>query len=177
MQQQITTIQGASQYDDNVAPQYRSSACGPTSVFMILRYFGINTYPINALYKKLGTTKIGLFTWRLTQRLQKLLGEQWLVQKCSVHSALQELQKNRPVAMKFDTYFTRHLRTQADYAYHWVVVTGFSIENGELYLMIHDIGAPNRPSQLRKIHYGKNANALTFVQITPLQADIADSHA
>ena len=66
-------LQGKSQYDTSISPNYRNSACGPTTVHVILQYLGISTPSVNQLYEMLGSTKIGLFRWRFIRNLRKLL--------------------------------------------------------------------------------------------------------
>lgn len=65
-------VQGMSQYNKEVNAHYQNSACGPTTVSVILNYHGLEqTKDINTLYKLLGGTKIGLFTWRLIKIYEK----------------------------------------------------------------------------------------------------------
>ncbi|UZM98830.1 hypothetical protein OL548_31940 [Lysinibacillus sp. MHQ-1] len=56
MRQQLGLL-GKSQYDASIAPNYRNSACGPTTVHVILNYLNGSAPSINELYKQLGSTK------------------------------------------------------------------------------------------------------------------------
>lgn len=162
-------LQGMSQFSNEVHPKYQRSACGPTTTYVILKYLlGDEQAPnVNTLYKKLGTTKIGLFKWRMVKNLQKLLGPNWTVQKCSLKEALHELDEGRPVAMKFDRYFSFQWRKRTSFKYHWTPLIGYEMEDDKLYLILHDNGWKNRDSVIRKVPYGMNAKVLTFIKIKP----------
>lgn len=103
------SLHGKSQYDASISPSYRNSACGPTTVHVILQYLGISTLSVNQLYKMLGSTKIGLFRWRFIYNLRKLLPT-WDVRVCTLKEAMQEIDVGRPVAMRFDRYFSLQWR-------------------------------------------------------------------
>lgn len=162
-------LEGMSQYSEEVHPAYRNSACGPTTVYVILNYlFGKEAAQnVNALYELLGGTKIGLFEWRLIKNLQKYLGSNWIVQRCTLKEALRQIDEGRPVAMKFDKYFTFQWKAKPTFHYHWVPLIGYEIKEDELFLIIHDNGGRNRESQIRKVPYGKNYKVLRFVKIEP----------
>lgn len=161
-------VQGISQYDSSIHPAYQASACGPVTAYVILNYLlPTASFQPNDLYNKLGGTRIGLFTHRFVRNMRKILGPQWQVNKCSLHTALQELKNGRPVALKFDKYFSFQWNKKSTFAYHWVPLIGYEIVNDELFLIIHDNGGRNRESKIRKVHYGNNASVLTFIQITP----------
>lgn len=162
-------VVGISQYNANIHRRYQSSACGPVTVLTILQYSQEKTCPYDAnhLYKLLGATRIGLFTWRLKRNLRKLLGSAWEIANCTVEEMKEELIAGRPVAVKFDQYFTFNFFKNYDYAYHWVPIIGFEeIENG-LTLILHDNGGRNRESRIRSVSYEKNQDILTFVKISP----------
>ncbi|HWL23215.1 MAG TPA: C39 family peptidase [Ureibacillus sp.] len=161
-------VTGLSQYDDSIHSNFQSSACGPTTVYVILRYLlkdPSTLKSVNDLYSILGGTKIGLFKWRLVKRLQKLLGAEWNVSECTLHEALEQLDKGIPVALKFDKYFTFQWKTKTTFNYHWVPLIGYEIKNDELYLLVHDNGGKNRNSQIRKVRYSDNFKVLSFVKI------------
>lgn len=162
-------VQGLSQYDVSIHPNYQASACGPVTAFVLLNYLLPNACPYtpNDMYSKLGGTRIGLFTHRFIRNTRKIIGPDWKVEKCSLHSALHELKSGRPVALKFDKYFTFQWTKKFTFAYHWVPLIGYEIKNAELFLIIHDNGGRNRESTIRKVRYAENASVLTFVQVTP----------
>lgn len=167
MRQQLS-IHGKSQYDATILPNYRNSACGPTTVHVILNYLDESAPSINALYKLLGGTKIGLFKWRLIRNLRRL-HPTWDIRNCSLKEALQEIDVGRPVAIRFDRYFSLNWRDKKSaFAYHWVPLIGYEIQNDELLLIFHDNGGPNRESKIRTALFKDNEKVLSFIKITPI---------
>ena len=162
-------VKGLSQYDDSIKPNYQPSACGPVTTFTILRYLMPNdcAYDANQLYRLLGSTRIGLFTWLLKRNLQKVLGPKWVVNTCTIDEAKSELLEGRPVACKFDRYFTFRWFGTYEFAYHWVPLIGFEESKNGLTLILHDNGGRNRDSRIRNVSYEKNEDILTFVKIVP----------
>jgi len=166
----LLPVQGHSQYDTTIQANYRTSACGPVTAFVLLNYLFPNTnhYQPNDLYEKLGGTRIGLFTYRFIRNMRKLLGPNWQVKKCTLQVALHELKNGRPVALKFDKYFSLEWNKTFTFSYHWVPLIGYELVANELVMIIHDNGGRNRPSEIRRVRYSDNAPILTFVQITPV---------
>ncbi|MFJ7668344.1 C39 family peptidase [Lysinibacillus sp. NPDC097195] len=166
MKQQLS-LQGKSQYDSSIAPHYRNSACGPTTIHVILQYVNTSAPSVNELYQKLGGTKIGLFKWRLLHNLRKLLPT-WDIRSCTLKEALQEIDAGRPVAMRFDRYFSlQWFNKKSTFAYHWVPLIGYEVHNDTLLLIFHDNGGQNRDSQIRTALFQNNAKVLQFVKIAP----------
>lgn len=169
--QKLLNVKGCSQYSTDVKEQYRPSACGPTTAYVMMNYlFGEQAVnkSINDFYDMLGGTKIGLFTWRFKRNMRRYLGPDWLVDNCTVEQAMAEIDAGRLVAVKFDKYFSLRFFTPALFAYHWVPLIGYDATN-ELTLFIHDNGGRNRDSRVRSFQYKKEKNVLTFIRITPLQ--------
>ncbi|KOS71726.1 hypothetical protein AEA09_01735 [Lysinibacillus contaminans] len=165
-------LQGKSQYEASISPNYRNSACGPTTIHVILQYLGAPTPSINQLYEMLGGTKIGLFKWRLIRNLRMLLPA-WNVRTCTLKEALQEIDEGRPVAMRFDRYFSlQWCNKKSTYAYHWVPLIGYKIQQDELSLIFHDNGGSDRESEIRLSRYQDNVKVLSFVKIAPKQVNI-----
>ncbi|WP_342598746.1 C39 family peptidase [Psychrobacillus sp. FSL H8-0483] len=162
-------VQGYSQYNASILSNYQASACGPVTAYVLLNFLFpyTNAYHPNELYSKLGGTRIGLFTYRLVRNMRKLLGPDWLIEKCSLKSALDELKNDRPLALKFDKYFTFKWNKKFTFSYHWVPLIGYELDEGELFLIVHDNGGRNRESSIRKIRYADNASILTFVKVAP----------
>lgn len=155
-----------SQFDDDVKRRYRNSACGPVTAYAILDYYFPNRFQqIDELYKRLGGTPIGLFTWRFIRNLSKLLGDEWIVEKCSIEETKNQIDKGNPVAAKFDKWFTWNWQGNFSYDYHWVSIVGYEEKTDGLWLFIHDNGGKNRPSQLQTLPYKPNADVLTFIKI------------
>ncbi|MFA1642908.1 hypothetical protein AB5N96_08585 [Chryseomicrobium imtechense] len=165
----VLPFSGMSQYDDSVAPELRSSACGPVTAHLLLKHAGLPAYSVDELYQSLRGTRIGLFTFRFVKFLNKLLPSDWRAEKCTLQEALNEIKKGRPVAVKFDKYFSFQFRSETSFSYHWVPMTGFVVNDGELFLLVHDNGGRGRESKLRRIPYGPNHKIVTFVKIAPLQ--------
>lgn len=169
----LRNFESMSQFDSIISTHFHASACGPVTAFVILRYLNIHDrLTVNTLYKKLGTTKIGLFTWRFTRKLQTLLGDKWTIECCSITDVLKELDQGRPVAAKFDKWFRFKWRQQFSFSYHWVPVIGYEYRNGHLFLFIHDNGNKLRESKLHTVPYKRNEPVLTFVKISPKQIDL-----
>ena len=162
-------IKGHSQYDSSIKSHYQPSACGPVTVLTILRYWMPDScpYDTNQLYQQLGGTRIGLFTWRMKSNLRKILGPTWQIETCTIEDAKLELVEGRPVAVKFDRYFTFKWFGKFEFAYHWVPLIGFEEKKNVLNLIIHDNGGRNRSSRIRTVSYEKNKPVLTFVKIIP----------
>ncbi|ARK24044.1 hypothetical protein SporoP37_04675 [Sporosarcina sp. P37] len=162
-------VQGKSQYDHDIHPGYRPSACGPVTAFVLLRYFfpADQTPSINELYKKLGGTKIGLPAWRFVRRFRRLLGADWTVKICDVQQAMEQIDAGRPVAVKFDKWFNFRWRGNFSFDYHWVVMAGYEYVKGDLHILVHDHGGRNRDSRVRSIPYGINQKIVTFIKIEP----------
>lgn len=160
----LQNFKGKSQFDDDIAEQYRQSACGPVTAFVLLRHLALE-FQINALYRKLGGSKIGLFKWRFIRNLRKLLGTGWIVEECTVDEAKVEISNGRAVAAKFDKWFSFHWNKTYSFDYHWVPVVGYKETEAGLVLLVHDNGSRHRTSQIREIPYTKNRDILSFVKV------------
>ncbi len=162
-------INGKSQFSQDILPAYQPSACGPVTAFLLLQYHFPYSCPFdtNELYKLLGSTKIGLLKWRFVRNMRKLLGAGWNISSCGIEEVKKQLLEGRPVAAKFDKWFTLKWRGSFEFDYHWVPVIGFEVVDGELFLIIHDNGGRNRQSQIRHVSYNKNHSILSFVKIEP----------
>lgn len=170
LMKKLINIDGKSQYDDDIDKRFRPSACGPVTAFILMKYLfpHARSYKVNELYEELGGTKIGLFKRRFIRNMQRLLGPNWHVAQCTVDEAKQQIDDGRPVAAKFDRWFTGRWRGQYAFDYHWVPVIGYEEQKDDLTLIIHDNGSPNRPSEVRYISYKENRSILTFVKIEPV---------
>ncbi|GKV69951.1 hypothetical protein NCCP2716_24490 [Sporosarcina sp. NCCP-2716] len=165
----VPGFKGMSQYDETIGRKYRPSACGPVTASLLLRYLQhpLGNVPIDKLYRLLGGTRAGLFTWRFVHRLRALLGSGWTVGTCSLDDVLHEIDSGRPAAAKFDKWFSLRWRTPARYDYHWVPVVGYERTADDVLLFIHDNGSPSSASRLQTISYRENAGLLTFVKVGP----------
>lgn len=158
---------GKSQFDADIHAQIRASACGPVTAFTILKHHLSDTtnLHINALYQQLGATKIGLFKWRFIRNLQKILGSHWIIKECSIEELQHEIDVGRPVAAKFDKWFSFHWFGNFSYDYHWVPVIGYKKSKQGIVLIVHDNGGRNRESRIREIPYEPNRQILSFIKI------------
>ena len=163
----MISVKGQSQYGKAINKKYRSSACGPVTISVILQYWN-KPYSVNRLYKRLWATKIGSFRFIMVCRLKKWLGGTWMVKSSNrIDEVIKELKRGHPVAAKFDKYFTFHFFQKPMYRYHWVVLIGYKIQNGQIYLFFHDNGAPGRSSKIRRISFQEQSSVLRFVLLSP----------
>lgn len=166
----IIPFQGLSNYETSIDENKQKSSCGPLTASAILKHHEKKVYPINDLYKLLGTTPIGLFTWRLVRRWRKVTSSKnYEVKKIrSIEEVKNELIAGRPLAMKFDRYFSFRWFDKPIFNYHWVPLIGFEEEDDDLVLYIHDSRQRNRPSKIRTVSYKRHQKLLTFVKIKPI---------
>lgn len=165
----LPNFKGKSQFEEDIHEHFRTSACGPVTAYVIRNYLldHPNDYTVNELYRKLKSTKIGLFKWRFIRHLRQILGSQWTVERCDIHEVIQQIDAGRPVAAKFDKWFRFRWLGQFSYIYHWVPVIGYDYKGDNLMLIIHDNGSRNRPSMIHHIPYEPNKSILSFVKIEP----------
>lgn len=166
-----------SQFDPDIKPSYRNSACGPVTAYTILNYYFPNQYnSVNQLYKQLGGTPIGLFTHRFVRNLANILGDEWIVDICSLEEAKKQIDLGHPVAVKFDKWFSWKWRGRFSYDYHWVPLVGYEENDKGIQLLVHDNGGKNRASRLRSIPYELNKDIITFVKIDKRRGDDDESN-
>ncbi|ETP68192.1 hypothetical protein G159_13365 [Planococcus glaciei CHR43] len=166
----LLPFEGKSQYDAAVDPKKQGSACGPTTIAAILHHHEQIDYGIDQLYGLLGTTPIGLFTWRLVRKFKKITGQRYRIEKIrSLDAVKAELRAGRPLAMKFDRWFSFRWFSKPLYNYHWVPLIGFEEKDGDIILFIHDNGKRNRPSKVQAVSYLQNQHVLSFVRIYPVK--------
>ncbi|MEZ0480176.1 C39 family peptidase [Planococcus sp. SSTMD024] len=165
----LLPFQAMSQYAEHVPAAYRASACGPVTAASILRYHEGTAPGVGLLYKKLGTTPIGLSAFCLIRRLKKLTGPRYDIKRVrSIEQIKQQLDAGYPLAVKFDRYFSLRWRQKTTFAYHWVPLIGYEETAGDLLLYIHDNGQKNRPSKLRAVSFRENRGVLSFIRISPV---------
>lgn len=166
----IIPFQGLSPAETTIDISKRKSACGPVTASAILKHHERRTLSVNEIYKLLGTTPIGLFTWRLIRRWRSVSQKDYEVKRVrSIEEVKQELMAGRPLAMKFDRYFSLQWFAKPLFNYHWVPLVGFKETEDDLLLYIHDNAKKNRPSKIRAVSYKHHAKLLTFVKIKPIQ--------
>lgn len=166
----IIPFEGMSQYAEMIEERIQGSACGPVTAASILRFHDKKEYAVNELYRTLGTTSIGLFSWRLVRKLRKFTDARFEVKKIrSIDKVKSELLAGRPIAMKFDRYFSFRWFSKPMFRYHWVPLVGFEEKEDDLILYFHDNGKRSRPSKLRTASYNKHRKILSFIKIVPIQ--------
>lgn len=165
----IVDVKGKSQFACDIDRTIQSSACGPVTAFVMLHHLLSNgcPYNVNELYRLLGGTKIGLFKYRFIRNMRKELGKGWIIEGCTIDEVKRQLDNGRPIAAKFDKWFTFHWRGDYEFDYHWVPVIGYEEKKHDFFLIIHDNGGRNRDSRIRYISYKKNRSVLSFVKIEP----------
>ena len=164
----LINLKSKSQFASDIDKRFQPSACGPVTAYLLLDYHFPNRWTdVNELYRRLGGTKIGLFTRCFVRNTQKLLGEDWDVARCSIDEVKKQIDTGRPVAAKFDKWFTFKWRGQYSFDYHWVPVIGYEENLNDVTLFIHDNGGRNRPSKVQSIPFNGNKEVLTFIKIEP----------
>lgn len=81
-----------------------------------------------------------------------------------------EIDADRPVAIKFDKWFSFHWKGSYAYDYHWVIGIGYeeSDEGQSLIIMDNGVkitGGDYIPSSERRINYGINKKILTMIAL------------
>ena len=166
----VLNVQGKSQYEADIEEKFRPSACGPVTAYVLLRHLLPDPPPhqVNDLYRLLGSTKIGLFKWRFLRNMQKLLGPGWQVAECGIEELQRQISAGRPVAAKFDKWFSWKWRGQFTFDYHWVPVIGYETTEDDVLLIIHDNGSRRSGSRVRHVSYRQNRSILSFIKIEPV---------
>ncbi|WP_033542669.1 C39 family peptidase [Planococcus sp. CAU13] len=168
----LLPVKGMSQYDEMIDSKIRGSACGPVTAAAIYNFHENEKLGINEIYKVLGTTSIGLFTWRLMRNFRKIAGSRYRIEKIrSIAEVKEELLQGRPLAMKFDRYFSFRWFSKPMFNYHWVPLIGFEDKADDVILYFHDNGKRNRPSRIRTVSYSSQRSVLSFVKIIPHEAE------
>ncbi|MFD1032434.1 cysteine peptidase family C39 domain-containing protein [Metaplanococcus flavidus] len=164
----LLPFEGMSQYEPAIDPRKRGSACGPVTAASIFNFHENEIFEINEVYRLLGTTPIGLFTWRFLRNFRKIAGGRYRLEKTrSISDVKKELLSGRPLAMKFDRYFTFRWLAKPLFNYHWVPLIGFEDKGDDVVLYFHDNGKRNRPSKIRTVSYHDQRTVLSFVKIVP----------
>ncbi|WP_040224669.1 hypothetical protein [Bhargavaea cecembensis] len=164
----ISGFQGKSQFDPDIEEAHRRSACGPVTAFLMIGHLaGTCPLPVSDLYRRIGGTRIGLPVRRFIKGIQAVLGNRWKAERCSLGVLKEEIDADRPVAAKFDKWFSFRWFGKFAFDYHWVPVVGYEDVPGDTILAVHDNGGPNRPSRIRHISYHENRSVLTFVRVSP----------
>lgn len=174
-----------SQYDSNVKSGYRNSACGPTTIAVILQYWhdsrgksklqvynsGYTTKGdfINSMYVNRGGSALGMSVSKVrsTGLESEVLARGYSALTSTFNnfaSYKNEIDNNRPLAVKFDKYFT-FFEPNADYAYdyHWTPGLGYIYASTGTMLRVQTLGTN---SYIRDINYNVNSAIISMVSLT-----------
>lgn len=174
-----------------------SSACGPATIAALSEYWrtrkGMNFIPgkshfyskaahINYIYRHHGGTPWGMSVHSFTKGIKAYLGAALSQnkQQCelivSTFNDLEyykaEIDAGRPVAVKFDKWFSFHWRRRFAFDYHWVLGIGYEESDGfeGSVLIIHDNGVRHKDGTFtlgkeRRIPYPANKDIITMVSL------------
>ncbi len=180
------TMTTFNQWDSNVASSYRSSACGPTTMAAISEYWrttkgkssikGLDYYMskghmINHFYNEHGGTAIGMSVNAVKEGLVGHTDGFYSTAAASTISGFSsyknEIANSRPVAIKFDSYFT-FFEPDYDYAYnyHWVVGKGYVYDSIDNIIIINNNISSTESGQEQYIDFPSNEPILSLVKFT-----------
>ncbi|WP_379157994.1 C39 family peptidase [Paenibacillus sp. sgz5001063] len=177
-------VEPYTQWEPGVASP--GSACGPAAMAALIEYWhtrrGYGNIPgsdhfeskaahINYIYSHHGGTPWGMSARSFSKGLQAYIGaalphaknrdQRGLV---SVFNDMQryraEIDAGRPVAVKFDKWFSLRWRGRYAYDYHWVLGTGYDVTEAATgpVLIVQD-------NSIRHIPYYPNRGILTMVAL------------
>lgn len=174
------------------------SACGPATMASLVEYWhtrmGRSYVPgrshfqskaahINHIYKHYGGTPFGMSVrsfingvkaYLRTEASREEMGNSLI--SLTLFNDMErfraEIDADRPVAIKFDKWFSFRWRGSYTYDYHWVLGVGYdeSEHPDDLVLIVHDNGVRLKnggfsPCQERRISYKANRDILTMVAL------------
>ncbi|WP_405106350.1 C39 family peptidase [Paenibacillus sp. FSL K6-1217] len=174
-----------------------SSACGPATMAALMEYWhshkgrtfirGIRHFDsmaahINYIYTHHGGAPWGMSVRSFVRGLRAYISEAVPPGsdfsgriKVSVFNDIgryqAEIDAGRPVALKFDKWFSFRWQGSYAYDYHWVLGIGYETgEDGSCKLVVHDNGVRHpgggyTPGRERQISYSANTRILTMVSL------------
>ncbi|POZ56243.1 hypothetical protein LYSIN_01026 [Lysinibacillus sphaericus] len=173
-----------SQHDSDVKKIYRNSACGPTTIAVILQYWhdsnsktklqvynaGYTTKGafINSMYANRGGSAFGMSVSGVRSGLEnEVIARGYAAVTSSFNnfsSYKTEIDNSRPVAVKFDKYFTLfEPNVDYDYDYHWTPGLGYIYSSSGSLLRVQTLGTN---SYVRDINYATNSAIISMVSLT-----------
>lgn len=179
-----------------------SSACGPATMAALveywhshqgrlfvpgLRHFDSRAAHINYIYTHHGGTPWGMSARSFARGLRAYISQAAppgydpaSLMEISLFNDIgryrAEIDAGRPVALKFDKWFSLRWRGRYVYDYHWVLGIGYeNQEDGSCILLVHDNGVQHpgggyTPGRERKISYEANKAIITMVSLTISEA-------
>ena len=178
-----------------------SSACGPSTMAALTEYWssqkgmdfipGKSHFPskaahINYIYRHHGGTPWGMSVRSFTKGIKAYLRAPFSQYERKYKLLVRtfndldhykaEIDAGRPVAIKFDKWFSLHWRRRFAYDYHWVMGIGYeeSEDQKDTLLIIHDNGVRHKEGTFtlgkeRRIPYTANKEIITMVSLDILQ--------
>ncbi|MEB2301576.1 C39 family peptidase [Lysinibacillus xylanilyticus] len=174
-----------SQYDPDVKSGYQNSACGPTTMAVILQYWhdkklksklqvwnsGYTTKGafINSMYANRGGTFYGMSVNGVRSGLEnEAIARGYSATTSSFnnfYSYKTEIDNNRPLAVKFDQWFSKWKPgAKYDYDYHWTPGLGYIYSSSSTMLRVQSLEAGS--TSVTDISYAKNSNIITMVSLS-----------
>ncbi|OMD46400.1 hypothetical protein BSK56_16300 [Paenibacillus borealis] len=181
------------------------SACGPATIAALMEYwrtrkgrifipgashFASKAAHINHIYSHHGGTPWGMSVGSFTKGVKAYIRSSAPLEakegglfSVSVFNDMDrykaEIDAERPVALKFDKWFTLRWRGTYAYDYHWVLGIGYQEPEGGggPVLIVHDNGMRHKhggftPGQARLIPYTVNKDVITMVALDIKEASI-----
>ena len=193
MRQVTVEIQPYTQWETGIRSP--ASACGPAAIAGLVRFWErrlaerggtpfarLPAEPaeaVNAMYAACFGTPIGMsapvLALGLRRQIKMRLRQSGLpgfpvTRRLHGFEAYRaEIDAGRPVAVKFDKWFSLRWRDRPLFDYHWTVGCGYRIEDdGTEYLIVHDAGTLHRggtytASRERLVPYAPHREVLTLV--------------
>lgn len=191
------------QWDPGVASP--GSACGPATLAALMEYWstqkgrtfipGAGSFEskaahINYIYSHHGGTPWGMsvrsfrkaaaaYIQNAAPREENNQGLFSLTVFNDMESYITEIDAGRPVAVKFDKWFSFCWRGRYAYEYHWVLGIGYELpEDGSgPALIVHDNGVRHKgggftPGKERRIPYAANQEIITMVGLDIANASV-----
>ncbi|NGZ78012.1 C39 family peptidase [Saccharibacillus alkalitolerans] len=195
MRQNILSYQAYTQWETGIRSP--ASACGPAAIAGLVRYWeerlpkreGSSFAPlpadpaqaVNEMYRACGGTPLGMSAPVLALGLRRQLNARLrglgLTARASTprlksfEAYRREIDEGRPVAVKFDKWFSLRWLERPAFDYHWTVGCGYRIEDdGTQLLIVHDAGTRFKDgtyteSRERRIEYAPHRAVLTLVAL------------
>lgn len=195
MRQKKVSIQPYTQWETGIRSP--ASACGPAAIAGLIGFWedrlseqgdrAFRRLPtdsaeaVNRMYAACFGTPLGMgvsvLAFGLRRQLNARLQEggrpgRAVTQRLSGFEAYRaEIDAGRPVAVKFDKWFSMRWRERPVFDYHWTVGCGYRIEDdGTECLIVHDAGTryvdgAYAKSRERRIPYASHRGVLTMVAL------------
>ncbi|WP_195724412.1 C39 family peptidase [Paenibacillus monticola] len=193
------TVEPYTQWESGVASP--ASACGPATMAALMEYwstrlgkhfisgkshFYSKAEHINHMYSQHGGTPWGMNVHGFIRGIKDYIGassapkERYQLSLTAFNDMnryIAEIDAERPVAIKFDKWFTFRWRGRYAYDYHWVLGIGYetSVEGADPILIVLDNGVKYKdggfaPSKERRIPFSANKGIITMVALNIIEA-------